>query len=876
MKKFLHSLLVLLMGITTTAFAQQEEADEVQQWNGRNKRLEMFAGDKLTFEYKAPADGTLYIYSDNQDVEDNVPISIWGGWYYDGEYDDDAPLKEAGAYENGVGVYGWIRVMEDDVIRFTLTASEDGDGQVTEFTLKSVFFADNYGGDSWEEPVTLEKDATVNIPVYPNYSSDILPGLEINNVTFCKFTAPSNGVASIFTEEYLIYYLEEYNIGSTENLFKGVVQDVATNDHEFVVYEGVDYLVVIPNARPTTAKFKMNYNRLGMSPKFPVEITEFPTILDLVKGNNYYAFSHELIGDPKMMEVAVAAGWNGSITYMENPDENSAELTADNVEGNTVTFVKNIDTRFLKGGNSVIVNFNMTDQNSVSAAATLSLREPAAGESFSTATYARVGNNTINGPAGDHWFAYIAGTDAELTFTTTGTIKHINFYPGIENMIASVNTYRVNESDTIYVCVTTATNEGNTLTIKSKQIVAGDYCDNPIVFDLGEDIVIKDRGDDVMNYRQFTAEKSGFAILETTAKKVLNSYWSISFRTDCDGRSLDYTSQDITDSNGNITSRSYKLPVLEGETYLFEIMSFANAGADVVFTTRLEEANEGDICATAIAITQLGDTIALDNTPETIMWHKYVADRTGFYTTYAKIGRGSNLKVKVGDCDSNEINGSEDGRYNNAYMAGYKFSKVYVEQGQTIYICTTINANPGNTDGTNYYIVTTFAEARPGERFADPISARSGVDYTLTFGENGYETWYKYSIPENEEATIIISSTIRNYSSLVFYWDEKTSLASYKGDFEQTSITDEDGWTIGKSYFFDAADEERTIYIKCPVATISEPVVWTIICNDEDETNISVEEVAPEAPVIYDLMGRRVESPTKGIYIINGVKRVIK
>ena len=113
---------------------------------------------------------------------------------------------------------------------------------------------------------------------------------------------------------------------------------------------------------------------------------------------------------------------------------------------------------------------------------------------------------------------------------------------------------------------------------------------------------------------------------------------------------------------------------------------------------------------------------------------------------------------------------------------------------------------------------------------------------------------------------------------MVFYWDEKSSLSAYKGDFQQTNITDGDGWIIGKSYLFEATDTERTIYIKSPVATISEPVVWQINCNDgvNDETNVSVEEVADEAPVIYDLMGRRVMNPTKGIYIINGVKRVIK
>jgi hypothetical protein len=209
-----------------------------------------------------------------------------------------------------------------------------------------------------------------------------------------------------------------------------------------------------------------------------------------------------------------------------------------------------------------------------------------------------------------------------------------------------------------------------------------------------------------------------------------------------------------------------------------------------------------------------------------------VADRTGFYTTYAKLGRGSNLKIKVGDCEASEINGSDDNRYSNAYMAGYKLCKVYIEKGKTLYICTTINADPGDTDGNNYYIVPTFAEARPGERFADPITAVPGTKYTLTTGTDGYETWYAYTMPANQEVTITISSTIKNYSSLTFYKDEKTSLSAYKNDFTQTNIVNDEGVTIGKSYLFAPADAEYTVYIKAPIATIAEPVVWQIVGGD--------------------------------------------
>ena len=268
------------------------------------------------------------------------------------------------------------------------------------------------------------------------------------------------------------------------------------------------------------------------------------------------------------------------------------------------------------------------------------------------------------------------------------------------------------------------------------------------------------------------------------------------------------------------------------------------------------------VCATAIEINQLGDTIAISNTPETTIWYKYTADKGGFYTTYAKIGRGSNLRVKIGDCDSDEINASDDSRYSNAYMAGYKKSKVYVEKGETFYIGITINADPGDTDGTNYYIVPTFAESRPGERFADAIQAEPGTEYTLTTGINGYDTWYTYTLPAGTETTINISSTMKNYSSLMFYVDEKTSLSAYKKDFTQTNIFNEEEVMIGKNYVFPTLETDRTIYIKAPIAAIAEPVVWKIVKENNNE-----------GEGLDDIKGCLVATvypnPTDGLFYVN-------
>ncbi len=868
MKKIFYSFLLLFASIATVAHAQQE-ASTITQWDGSNKKMRMRANTMTTFSYTATENGTLYVYANDQDVNDNVHVSIWGGWYHDGAYDADAPLQEVGSYENGVGVYGWIKVFAGDEIRFTLSTPEEAEGVMAIFTLKSMFFSEEVKGDSWEQPIALVQNSKTALPVYKNFDTDYLGSLSY--ATFARFVAPSDGVASINTDQYLIYYIEEELYGSADEPLKYASQNMTNNDHEFVVKKNKAYIVIMPNSRPVEVTFRMTSNRLGENCKAPIALTEFPATLNLVKGNNFYSLDLNNIGEKYIMEVTTTTGWDGSITYMNNCDYESSELLPVDVKGIAMKQTLNLDPLFV--GSELIINYNLSSPTAMNAATTLNLREAAEGECMDKAKAIGAGETAFGSEVRDYWFVYTSSKDAELSVATTGTFKHILYSRNGGNIMNGDNKYRLSEGQSIYICVT-ATEGKNTITLTEKTIEAGDYCDMPIIFSLGEDIVIKDRGDDVMNYRQFTAEKSGFAILETTAKNVLEYYWSIYFRTECSGKTISYVRGDITDNKGNVTARSYKIPVTEGTSYLFEIMSFANDGADVVFTSRLEEAGEGDICATAIPIAQLGDTITIANTPENTVWHKYVADRTGFYTTYAKLGRGSNLKIKVGDCEAEEINGADDNRYGNAYMAGYKVSKVYVEKGQTLYICTTINADPGDTDGNNYYIVPTFAEARPGERFADPIEAQPGVEYTLTTGADGFETWYEYTLPANREVTITISSSMKNYSSLTFYRDEKTSLSAYKEDFVQTNITNAEGAIVGKSYLFAAEGVERIVYIKAPIATIAEPVVWQIVDEGMDVENI----VAPqtEEAVIYDLMGRPIAEPGKGIYIINGKKVVIK
>lgn len=879
MKKFLHSLLALFVGVTTVAFAQ-EEAETVQAWDGSNHKIEMFVGDKLTFEYTATEDGTFYIYADNQDVNDNVPLDIKGGWYHDGGIAEEDSLQDAGNYDNGTGVYGWIRVFENDVIRFTVTALETGEGQLTEFTLKSLFFKSGYGGDSWENPIVLTLNKEVAIPTYPNNSPEVLLGInDRNNVTFCEFTADFSGVASIYTNEYLVYVLEENNLGNPETPFKAVSQDVKNNNHEFVVTSGTDYLVVIPNTRPTKITLKKTADRVGLSPKFPVEITSFPAELDLVKGNNYYAFSHELIGDNKMLEIAVAAGWNGTITYMEDPTEESKELAADAVNGTAKTFVKNVDPRYLDG-NKVIINFNMTDKSNFASAATLKLRAPKAGESFSTAKAAVLGTNTIDGAAGDYWYAYTAEFDGEYSIKAEegNTIKHVN-YTAASEVKNGDNVYRVNAGQTIYVCITTA-QENTTFSISGKEIVAGDYRDKPIYFELDETISFQCQG--IVRYYSFEAKEDGFAIFQSVG-------WSLHFYLDGQESGQLNPQLDREEMDGDY-AYIYKLAITAGQRYVVAVECAIDKndkeqsqfiGKDITITTAFgEPAAAGDICSNAIEIKDIDKTINLDYAFDKIKWHKYTAGKDGFYIVKAKLGYAANMTTKVGDCDAAETNAGSDNSVKDAYMAGYKMAKVYLEKGQTLYIYTkTGHSNDENLYGANFYLTISFAEARPGEALAVAIEAEPYTDYTVMKNdEEGYEQWYVYTIPAGKEVSISMTASVKYISKCLNFCPIEDAYKYLKTntDYVQSNITNEEGTIIGKKFDFVTIDTDRTFYIK--VSTINAmyyPVTWKIE-GEELSTNIVVEEVADEAPVIYDLMGRRVMNPTKGIYIINGVKRVIK
>ncbi len=906
MKKFYYSLLVLFMGITTAAFAQQE----VEDWDGAETRIYLEPGDALTCQYEATENGRLYIYADEQ--EQGVSVSISGGLFLDGVMNDEFTLQEAGKFDY-TGVYGWIDVYRDDKVRFTLTAEVEGSSATeTMFYLKSMFFPStgaSLKGSSNLNPIELSADAVV-LPTFPIAEGDemmewLFP--DQSHVTFCSFTAPCNGEANIITKEYLVFYTKQNWYGNSE--LTRINSNGTDDNHKFKVEKDVTYIVGIPNSRPVEATLEVSESRAGESVENPIELASLPATLDLVAGDNFFAFEVGEESTTTILEVAAAAGWNGSIEYYEyskfswgSMAEKSSELATDNKENGAATFVKNLDANFNNFSSWFIVNFKASA--AVSDAATLTLREPKAGEAAGTAKEAVKGDNTISGAARDYWFVYTVEEDAEYSFATSSKseeIKHVCLYDekwgSYEEIATAQNTYRVATGGKIYVCVAKNTSADGKLTITSNEIVAGDYEDKAVEFELGDNIKFTSRGRSY--YSTFTAEESGFAIF--TSKD-----YSLQFQT-VDGKRVYPTEKTETEveaegdaANGLDTyfyvEYTYKVAVDAGQSYIVEVMAVgegANTGEEITVTTALEAAQQGDFCDTAIEL-ELDEKKDIAYEFEKIKWFKITADKDGYYIVKAKLGSyGRSMKTKVGDCDAVATSAGNDNDFPSPSSSGNMKAKVYLTAGETVYIETKTGRESldyqtqedayARDYGTDLYITVSYSEPRAGEDAAIAIEADPYTSYSVMssntqspdYDANYFNKWYTYTIPAGKAVTISILSESTNYFTLTFKKEDFSNMNQFNGGFVQTTVTNAEGTTVGKTYEFAATDADRTFYIYAPVVSYATEVYWKIEGEDLP-TGVVVEEVAPEATVIYDLMGRRVENPTKGIYIINGVKRVIK
>ena len=820
MRKLYLMLAVLFMGITSAVRAQN-----VTDWDGANKPINVTAGQRQTFSYVATGSGTLYIMGQdlNGMAGSGLPVAIEGGVYANGAFVQDRAFEVAEDYDNGLGVFAQIEVNKGETIRFSLTG---GTGTAsTSFVLSSKLFAAGYGGRTPAEPVMLVQDSYVDLPSYPVGNEDAY-GLYYS--TFCKFTAPSSGVANMeCAGENLLYYVEADKYGTDP--LKYAVQDANDEKHEFAVQGGVEYLVIVPNSRPNTIKFEMTATRVGQHPAYPVVLKQFPGTQSLVKGNNWFLMDVSDLGNKDFMEIAVTAGWRGTVLYYDNINNTNPWLGSDWVEGEAATFKKDLDPNRTDNYETLLINVVLNDQERVQDGVSFSLREPQAGESASKAVPVALGDTPFGGEVRNYWFCYTAEQDIELTLgSDLGYLKHLSYSITEGNKQLPTGVYRMNEGQTIYLCYSVSSTAQGKLTLSSREVKPGDYCDYPIDFDLGADIEIADRGDLVSNYRRFVADKSGFAVLKTTCPEWVEGSWSVCVRNTCGGKALAISSEEYDDESTGNVGICYRVPITAGLTYNVEITSYSMAADKALVETYFEEATEGESCDTAMPLAGVNSMQPLTDTPELDVWFTYTAQEAGFYILRGKLGKGSNLRYKVAECSVNEVNTSIDNSMPNAYMAGYKIAKIYLEAGQPLFMHVTMGSDLGEVEGTDRYLSLTYAPARPGEHFADAIAATEGTTYTLPAGDDAFDTWYCYTIPAGQDTEIFLSAQVRNYSNLWFYADQDTKLSSYKGDYTQANLTGDDNAIVGKAYTLAKQEEPRVLYIQAPVSTLAEPVTWVI------------------------------------------------
>ena len=186
--------------------------------------------------------------------------------------------------------------------------------------------------------------------------------------------------------------------------------------------------------------------------------------------------------------------------------------------------------------------------------------------------------------------------------------------------------------------------------------------------------------------------------------------------------------------------------------------------------------------------------------------------------------------------------------------------------------CTTFSAlcdlDFSNVEGLKAYTATGYNSDNGEITLVRIKEAKAGTGLYVS-GTPG-----TYTIP-------IISSTAYNSLNMFVGVNEETTISTTDGIYTNYIYTK----PTGKEAGFYKVTTDRAIpagkaYLQIPTAwlneeTTSEAKAVKLMFDDGESTGIDeVNRVESKEEVIYDLQGRRVKNPSKGIYIINGKKVV--
>ena len=488
------------------------------------------ANTSKTFSYTATQNEMFYLFSKAEAYD----VKFAGGVV--GEPD---LVLEWEAYDNLVGGYSAIKLMEGDVLKFTVTSTEFLEGQGADFPRKfsisslvvpvSGFFLP---GSTFENAVGLQPDVETIIPVNENTNVDEFPDFaSYSELSWLQFTAPITGLANIDIEQYVLFVYEgEDKIGALDYKPMMVVQDENNNSHKFAVKANTTYYVVTTNNRPTKATLKLTAVEEGNDCIIPIHINSTTSALSVKAGATWYNYTITKSEDSalNLLELASNKGWTGTISYYV--DCSDAEPVVNEVAAGAKSYFEMETTR-----TNYLICVNSA--NAVEDAIKLVQRDPKPGEAKINPLDAKLGDNEYGGEKRNYWFKYIATKDCMLKLTYPGeALTMITLGIGTTNVAnygSTSCTVRVNSGEEYRMRFEASNTDKATFTVvEDENIPLGNYCDYPRPFNLDEDIVMKNR-DAQEEWYAFTAPEDGIVEFEVEDPIWVRDHWSCGIVKEC-------------------------------------------------------------------------------------------------------------------------------------------------------------------------------------------------------------------------------------------------------------------------------------------------------------------------------------------------------
>lgn len=756
-----------------------------EPWDGTTKSVTIASvDDSKTFIYTATQNEMFYLFS---------KVSSYDVKFAGKVVDTPDSEFEGEAYDNLVGGYAAIKLWEGDKLQFTVTSTEFTDEENTDgkfprkFNINSLAVPLGMGGSlpgsEYEfSSIKLQLDAETIIPVN-EANHELNPFfVDYSELTWLSFTATETGLANIDIEEYVIFvYDDPDKIWMTDKdgniTYKPmrVVQDAEDNSHEFAVKAGTTYYVAITNNRPAKATLKFRKVDEGGECVLPIDITSETSTLSVKAGQTWYNYTMTKKEDSafNILEFSSNNNWTGTVQYFV--DCSDAEPVVHEIAAGAKSYFEMDTTR---------VNYLIcvNSASAVTDAIKLVQRDPKAGESILNPQVAQLGDNTYGGEKRNYWYTYTTTKDCMLKITyPTNALTLITLGFGTTNVANPGETtcvVRVNAGEEYRMRFNVSDKNQASFKIEETEIPVGDYCDVPRLFNLNEDIVMKNRNA-VEEWYAFTAPEDGVVEFQVEDPIWVRDYWSCGIVKECGGN------QDKLKAEEAIGRLTYHYSVLKGEVYRFTVYQFTNGGTDIIIKTKFTPAGEGESCDKAISIDFDKAVICKDVASET--WYEFVAPEAGEYYLVSSLGQGATLSYKVGDCSTEAtIAAVKDFMYGRAYVT------LNLEKDQIVKICAAISKDKPEDQDYDYSLIV--RKKAQGDDLETPFAAKAGEYYTLGGGNvmtAATLEGYVYSITATDaklEFTVLTKEAYFSGNFFVYYEGERIGFTPVK-----TRIDNEDG-----------------------------------------------------------------------------------